>query len=228
MRTGLHDARRAGPSGGAAWGLWMTPAAIARIDHAGAMDPRRLLPVLTAVACALLVATLVVGHGRPDDADRVVAPPRDATAVPASPAAPAPAPSAVLAAWDERRAAAWAQGDAAALEDLYATGSRSGAADVRLLRAYAERGLRVEGLTTQVLALRVVERSPRRLVLVVTDRVVGGSAVGGAAPVALPADRASTRRVVLARQRGRWVVAEARDQDSAAARTSRTSSSSKS
>jgi hypothetical protein len=107
-------------------------------------------------------------------------------------------------------------------------GSRSGAADVRLLRAYAGRGLRVEGLTTQVLALRVVVRSPRRLVLVVTDRVVGGSAVGGAAPVALPADRASTRRVVLVRQRGRWVVGEARDQASAAASTSRTSSSSKS
>jgi hypothetical protein len=209
----------------------MTPAAIARIGHAGAMDPRRLLPVLTAVACALVVATIVVGHGRPDDTGRAVVPPRDApTSAPATrwPAAPTPAPAAVLAAWDERRAAAWARGDAEALADLYAPGSRSGAADVRLLRAYARRGLRVEGLTTQVLGLRVVERSPRRLVLVVTDRVVGGSAVGGAAPVALPADRASTRRVVLARQRGRWVVADARDQASAVARTSRTSSSSKS
>jgi hypothetical protein len=207
----------------------MTPASIARIDHAGAMDPRRLLPLLTAVACALLVATLVVGHGRPDDTGRVVVPPREAPAdAPASPAAPARAPGAVLADWDERRAAAWARGDAGALADLYAPGSRSGAADVRLLRAYARRGLRVEGLTTQVLGLRVVERSPRRLVLVVTDRVVGGSAVGGSAPVALPADRASTRRVVLARQRGRWVVADARDQASAVARTSRTSSSSKS
>jgi hypothetical protein len=209
----------------------MTPAAIARIGHAGAMDPRRLLPVLSAVACALVVATIVVGHGRPDDTGRAVVPPRDAPAsAPAtrSPAAPTPAPAVVLAAWDERRAAAWARGDAEALADLYAPGSRSGAADVRLLRAYARRGLRVEGLTTQVLGLRVVERTPRRLVLVVTDRVVGGSAVGGAAPVALPADRASTRRVVLERQRGRWVVAEARDQDSAAASTSRTSSSSKS
>jgi hypothetical protein len=210
----------------------MTSAAISRIDHAGAMDPRRLLPVLTAVACALVVATLVVGHGRPDDSRRADVPPREAPAAapsPAAPAAPAHAPGAVLAAWDERRAAAWARGDAEALADLYAPGSRSGAADVRLLRSYARRGLRVEGLTTQVLGLRVVERSPRRLVLVVTDRVVGGSAVGsGAAPVALPADRASTRRVVLARQRGRWVVAEARDQDSAAASTSRTSSSSKS
>ena len=194
------------------------------------MDPRRLLPVLTAVACALVVATLVVGHGRPDGTGRVDVRRPEAPAPASARAAgePALAPAAVLAAWDERRATAWARGDATALADLYVPGSRSGAADVGLLRAYARRGLRVEGLATQVLALRVVERSPRRLVLVVTDRVVGGSAVGGAAPVALPADRASTRRVVLVRQRGRWVVAEARDQDSAAASTSRTSSSSKS
>lgn len=211
------------------------------------MDPRRLLPVLSAVACALVVATLVVGHGRSDDSGRVVAPPREAPASsPESSPAPSPAsshapgPAAVLAAWDERRAAAWASGDAGALAGLYAPRSRSGAADVRLLRAYARRGLRVEGLATQVLGLRVLERSPRRLVLVVTDRVVGGSAVGGPAPVALPADRASTRRVVLARQRRSWVVVEAWDlgapggrgvrggQDSAAASTSRTSSSSKS
>ena len=88
------------------------------------------------------------------------------------------------------------------------------------------------GLRTQVLALDVVERSRGRLVLLVTDRVVGGRAVGGAAPVALPADRASTRRIVLVRpvrESGRaWLVAEARDQASAAASTSRTSSSSKS
>ena len=57
---------------------------------------------------------------------------------------------------------------------------------------------------------------------------VGGRAVGGRTPVALPADRASTRRVVLTREGGRWRVVEARDQASAAASTLRTSSSSKS
>ena len=53
-------------------------------------------------------------------------------------------------------------------------------------------------------------------------------AVGSGAPVSLPVDRPSTRRVVLVREGARWVVAEVRDQDSAAASTSRTSSSSKS
>ena len=126
------------------------------------------------------------------------------------------------------RSAAWAAGDVAELASLYADGSRTGAADVRLLRHYRERGLRVEGLTTQVLALRVVRRTPDRLVLRVVDRVVGATAVGGPVPVALPTDRASTRTVVLVGGAGRWVVAEARDQASAAASTSRTSSSSKS
>jgi hypothetical protein len=71
---------------------------------------------------------------------------------------------------------------------------------------------------------------------VVTDRVVGAEAVGAGEPVALPVARPSTRRVVLIRLNenqdegddGRWLVAEVRDQDSAAVSTSRTSSSSKS
>ena len=189
------------------------------------MDPRRLLPALAAVACACVVATLVV----------TVVPWRDVSdvrpavrAAPASvPAAPS-GPAAVLAAWDRSRAAAWAEGDAGALSRLYVDGSRTGAADVRLLRHYRARGLTVTGLTTQVLALDVVDRTSSRLVLVVTDRVVGGRAVGARTPVALPADRASTRRVVLTSEGGRWRVVEARDQASAAASTPRTSSSSKS
>jgi hypothetical protein len=205
--------------------LWMTPAARPGLGKGGGVDPRRLLPALTAVACACVVATLVVvlaGREGP-------VPGRGAASAPAARAAADPAgPAATLAAWDARRAAAWAAGDPAALARLYTEGSRTGAADLRSLRRYRERGLRVEGLTTQVLALDVVDRTPHRLVLRVTDRVVAGTAVGGPAPVALPADRASTRTVVLVRRHAAWVVAAARDQASAAASTSRTSSSSKS
>ena len=188
------------------------------------MDPRRLLPALAAVACACVVATLAVTLLPPRDA-RPTGPTRP---VASAPSIPASGPAAVLAEWDRRRAAAWAEGDVEALRELYVDGSRTGAADARLLRHYRTRGLAVTDLTTQVLALDVVERTPSRLVLVVTDRVVGGRAVGGSAPVALPADRASTRRVVLRREGGRWRVVEARDQASAAASTLRTSSSSKS
>lgn len=193
----------------------------AEIGEGGGVDPRRLLPVLTAVACACVVATLAVSlarSGREQAATSV----RQESAIASS------GPAGILAAWDRRRSAAWAEGDVDALRGLYAAGSRTGAADVRLLRDYRDRGLTVAGLTTQVLALDVVERSPTRLVLVVTDRVVGGEARGGASPVALPTDRASRRRVVLVRRHDQWLVAEARDQASAAASTSRTSSSSKS
>jgi hypothetical protein len=203
----------------------MTPALWREIGQGGEVDPRRLLPVLTALAVACVAATLVVtlARARPEPRPE---PPTRAREV-AAPAVP-PGPAAILSAWDERRAAAWAEGDLGALRGLYVAGSRAGAADVRLLGHYVERGLTVEGLTTQVLSLEVVRRSPARLVLVVTDRVVGGRAVGRTSSAALPGDHASTRRVVLVRERERWLVAEARDQASAAASTSRTSSSSKS
>lgn len=219
------------------------------------MDPRRVLPALTALACALAVATVVVTLARsaPSPPDRVKSEQGGAAAGGerggdrggvdrgvhrgadrgVDGGVHRGSPAAVLAAWDARRSQAWAEGDGAGLAGLYADGSRTGRADVRLLRHYRERGLRVEGLTTQVLSLGVLERGPHRLVLVVTDRVAGGVAVGGAVPVTLPRDRASTRRVVLTREPGRpWQVDEVRDagvaQESAAANTSRTSSSSKS
>jgi hypothetical protein len=189
------------------------------------VDPRRLIPVLSVLAGACVVATLVVAALTPAD------PASPGRPVPVAPEVPAtrPGPAGVLAGWDQRRAAAWATADVEALAGLYAEGSRTGAADLRLLRHYRRRGLTVVDLTTQLLALRVVGRSPGRLVLVVTDRVAGGRVVGrGTTPIALPTDRASTRRVVLVRDGGTWLVAEARDQASAAASTSRTSSSSKS
>lgn len=189
------------------------------------MDPRRLLPALAAVAALCLVATVIVGLGRHWD------PAGDVSAMDErTPSSPRPGPAAVLAAWDERRSAAWAAGDVAGLRDLYAVGSRTGGIDARLLRRYVDRGLRVTGLRTQVLSLRVLDRGAGRLRLLVTDRLVGGVAVGHGAPVPLPlpADRASTRRIDLVEVGEQWVVAEVRDQASAAASTSRTSSSSKS
>jgi hypothetical protein len=76
------------------------------------------------------------------------------------------------------------------------------------LRAWLDRGLRVEGLRTQVLARRVVARGAGLMVLRVTDRVVGGVAVrAGGVRARLPADRPGERTVTLVRHEGRWVVA---------------------
>ncbi|HET7431683.1 MAG TPA: hypothetical protein VFJ89_09270 [Nocardioides sp.] len=127
--------------------------------------------------------------------------------------APDPAPVgsrvaalAVLRAWDAARSRAWAEGDAAALSALYVPGSAAGRADRRLLGAYAARGLRVEGLVMQVLAVRVVRAEPDRWVLRVTDRVASATAVGRGTRIALPRDEPSTWMVVLRHVGGRWRV----------------------
>lgn len=117
---------------------------------------------------------------------------------------------AVLHAWDRRRARAWAAGDVPALRDLYARGSRAGAADARLLRRYLDRGLRVRGMTEQVLAARVVEAAPGRLRLSVVDRLAAAEACGTTGCLRLPRDHASQHTLTLVRSGGRWRVAAVR------------------
>ncbi|MEV5001855.1 hypothetical protein [Nocardioides sp. LML1-1-1.1] len=121
--------------------------------------------------------------------------------------APAAAALAVLREWDRARAAAWERGDPVALRSLYVPGSRAGRADVAMLRRWQERGLRVRGMRMQVLAVAVRARGPDRVVLVVTDRLVGAVAVPGALP--LPRDQPTTRRLELRRVGGRWLLAGA-------------------
>lgn len=130
-----------------------------------------------------------------------------ATAAPAL--GPVARAASVLRAWDGRRARAWAEGDISALRELYV--DRAGVADVRLLRRYADRGLRVEGLTTQLLAVEVLGQGPGRWRLRVTDRVAAGVAVGARGRLRLPRDQADTRLIVLVRGAdGTWRVAEVR------------------
>lgn len=113
----------------------------------------------------------------------------------------------VLAAFDRRRAAAYAEGSAEALRALYVDGSRAGAADVRLLRDYRDRGLTVEHLGVQVLALRVLDAASGRLRIEVTDRLVGVRVAGEQGVLDLPQDRPTTRVVTFLRPRGEWQVA---------------------
>ena len=150
---------------------------------------------------------------------------RPAADVPRAPVADRIAPLTVLAAWDRSRAEAWRTGDPAALGRLYAPGSAAGAADRALLAAYAERGLRVAGLRMQRAAVVVVSAEADRTVLVVTDRVVGATAIGRSGRAALPRDGWSTRTVVLARDGDEWQVAEVLDQARPVASTDVTSRS---
>ena len=161
------------------------------------MLARRLL-LGSAVAAALSVALLLTVWSTTRQAE------------PARQPGTARAPEAVarLAAWDERRARAWADGDVAALRALYVDGSRTGRRDAAMLRAWVQRGLVVEDLGSQVLSARVVRSGDRSVVLSVTDRTVGGVAVGAGRRISLPADRPSTREVRLRRVDGSWLVDE--------------------
>ena len=164
------------------------------------MDPRRLLPILAGLTLLAVLGTVGLVALRPEPVPVAARPHVSAVA----------GPRGVLADWDARRARAWAAGDVAALRGLYVRGSRSGRADARMLASYVDRGLTVEGLRTQVLALEVLEASADRLEVRVTDRVAGATAVDGDTAIPLPDDRPSTRRVVLRRVAGEWLVDEVR------------------
>ncbi|WP_191907926.1 hypothetical protein [Nocardioides cynanchi] len=114
----------------------------------------------------------------------------------------------VLEEWDRRRARAWASGRPRSLVGLYTTGSRTAARDAALLDAYRARGLRVRSMGRQVLAVHVRTCRPRRLVLLVTDRLVDAVAVGGGVRTGLPPGRPTRREVRLLREGGRWRVSE--------------------
>lgn len=179
--------------------------------------PRLLLCLLT-VSCLVTAAVVVAGL--------VVEPPRErsatgeagAAALEATGARPAPAPArpdvqaaAVLHAWDLRRARAWADGDVSGLRALYVPGAVVGERDAEMLRAWLHRGLRVRGMSTQLLQVDVRDRTHDRLVLAVTDRVSGVAQTSAGESAALPGDRPSRRVVVLLRAGGRWRVAAVRE-----------------
>ena len=127
---------------------------------------------------------------------RVDAPPRSSPAID------------VLRAWDAARARAYASGDVSALRALYVDGSAAGATDERMLRAFTRRGLTVQGMRMQLLAVEVLAHSATWWRLRVTDRLHGAVAVGASGSrMPLPRDEASTRTVTLRLRRGAWHVA---------------------
>ena len=116
----------------------------------------------------------------------------------------------MLRAWDVRRSTAFARGDDAALAALDTPGSRTGATDRQVLAGYRERGLRVTGMTTQVLSAVVLRDGAGLIEVRVTDVLVDAVVTDlGDVRWALPRDRPTTRRVVLVLRDGRWQVAEA-------------------
>ncbi|WP_299057278.1 hypothetical protein [uncultured Nocardioides sp.] len=169
--------------------------------------------LLAVLASAVVVAAAVVVTGLIGD------PASEATPRYATPDEPAVSPEDPLAVpdtpdgldmlrdFDAARSQAWAEGDAAALTALYTEGSTTGERDVAMLSRYVDRGLRVEGLRTQVLSAEMRRATPVRRVLVVTDRVAGGEVTDGASSRALPDDAATTHRTTWRLVEGRWLLA---------------------
>lgn len=160
---------------------------------------------------ALLLVLVLTGCATP--APRVAAPSPPARPFTAAVArAPGAEPRAVrlLRTWDERRADAWATGSPARLRDLYLPSSGAGRADVRRLRAYRARGLVVRGMTTQLLAVRVLRSAGGVLRLAVTDRLARAVAArpDGTAALVLPRGSARQHTVTLVRSRSGWRVGE--------------------
>ena len=114
----------------------------------------------------------------------------------------------VLGAWDAARSSAYARGSVQDLRRLYVDGA--GGSDVLLLRDYLDRGLRVEQMQVQVLALEVLRHPPGEWRLRVTDRLSRGVAVGSSTRTVLPRDEATTRMVRLVRSGATWRVAAVR------------------
>ena len=118
-----------------------------------------------------------------------------------------PPPVDVLRAWDAQRAGAWARGDPGLLAALYTQGSVAGRHDVAMLRAWTARGLVVQELRSQLLAVHELAHTRTTWTLLVTDRLVGGLAVGPGLRRPLPRDGATTRIVRLRLVDGAWLVA---------------------
>ena len=155
--------------------------------------PPFLAAALAALAVSLLAVTTVVSDRQPP----VPAPTR------AEPVGRVD-PLDVLREWDRRRAAAWAAGDVRALAALYTRSSTAGRRDVAMLGSYRSRGLRVRGMSRQLLAVRVLRSEPGLLRVRVTDRLVGAVVVRAGAARELPRDAASTLVMTLRRVAGHW------------------------
>lgn len=182
----------------------------AGFGHSGAMDPtipgehvpalellrRAMLPAVPGLLVGVLVVVLlhtlapVGGDLRPVSAT--------------------PVPLAVLHGWDARRAAAYAADDLTALRGLYVPDSSAGRSDVRVLRAYLDRGWHLRWLQTQVLTAHTLIERDGLVRLRVSDRLAAGAVLGHGICTRLPSDRASTRTIELRRVDGSWQVAAVR------------------
>lgn len=116
-------------------------------------------------------------------------------------------PCLVLEGLDVQRQVAFAQGNPAALAAVYAHGSSAGAADLRVLEGYRERGVRVVGAR---LERRSCEALGERRVRTVERLGPAVAVLSDGTRRPLPRDHWDDRDVRLVVEEGRWRIAAVR------------------
>ncbi|MEJ7690835.1 MAG: hypothetical protein WKF76_10605 [Nocardioidaceae bacterium] len=109
---------------------------------------------------------------------------------------------------DAVRERAWRGGRPALLRTVYVEGSVLLKRDQHMVRAYAERGLRVSGASLELKDVRVVARRPGIVCLMMVDEL--GPLVArarGGGTLALPDDQPSRHLLELRREAGSWQIA---------------------
>lgn len=153
---------------------------IGRVPVVRSRPSRRLGRLLVVFVLVLLVGASATGCGALGAAQRPARPTTspEPTSVP-TPSAPVEGSVRaareravrVLSEWDARRSAALAVGDAAALRRLYVRDSPLARADVRMLRRYQQRGVRLTSVSQQVVSVQVRVSSARAVEVGVVERL---------------------------------------------------------
>ncbi|MCW2751595.1 MAG: hypothetical protein JWR83_2705 [Aeromicrobium sp.] len=115
----------------------------------------------------------------------------------------------VLSGLDQARAAAFSAGDPALLDRVYARGSPGRDEDAATIRAYARRGGRITGAELTLLSWRLDDTSPRRVRLVVIDRLAAARVVWtDGTSRSLPRDLPTKHVITLVRTTDGWRIGD--------------------
>lgn len=173
-----------------------------------------LVTLVTVAACLVVVFTVALSsEGEAPRAEGAPAPSESAR--PVLQRTGEPAAIRIYRTWQRRRERAWAAGDLDALRRLYVAPDVA-RADVRLLRAWLERGAAGVDLSHQLLSYDVLRAGERRVGLRVTQRLARSVVRSDGPARSLPRGAAHVQEVVLRRSDEQWVVATVREVPDAA------------
>lgn len=115
----------------------------------------------------------------------------------------------VLGHLDEARAVAFSGGDVSLLDRVYAHGGAARNADAAAIRSYTRRGGRVTGAGLTLLSCHVDDSSPRRVRLVVVDRLAEARVVwADGTSRSLPRDLPTRHSITLVLMSAGWRIGD--------------------